>query len=59
MSRLLISLTLSILAANAQTDYSKYVNPLIGSEGPFPGLAFGQSINPAVKQLHLISSRRR
>lgn len=25
----------------AQVDYSQYVNPFIGSEGPFPGLAFG------------------
>ncbi|KAF2116762.1 glycosyl hydrolase [Lophiotrema nucula] len=24
-----------------QTDYSQYVNPFIGSEGPFPGQAFG------------------
>jgi hypothetical protein len=23
------------------TDYSQYVNPLIGSEGPIPGLTFG------------------
>ena len=25
----------------SQTDYSQYVNPLIGSEGPIPGLASG------------------
>ncbi|KAL9112028.1 MAG: hypothetical protein Q9227_003648 [Pyrenula ochraceoflavens] len=25
----------------AQVDYSQYVNPLIGSEGPIPGYAFG------------------
>ncbi|KAK5137294.1 hypothetical protein LTR08_000264 [Meristemomyces frigidus] len=25
----------------AQVDYAQYVKPLIGSEGPFPGLAFG------------------
>ncbi|KAI7247863.1 hypothetical protein KC335_g18691, partial [Hortaea werneckii] len=25
----------------AQHDYSQYVNPFIGSEGPFEGLAFG------------------
>ena len=25
----------------AQVDYSQYVNPLVGSEGPFEGLAFG------------------
>lgn len=30
-----------IFRAAAQVDYSQYVNPLIGSEGPFPGLAFG------------------
>jgi len=27
--------------AAAQVDYSQYVNPFMGSEGPFPGLAFG------------------
>lgn len=27
--------------SNAQVDYSQYVNPLIGSEGPIPGQAFG------------------
>ncbi|KAF4633212.1 hypothetical protein G7Y89_g4919 [Cudoniella acicularis] len=27
--------------ANARVDYSQYVNPLIGSEGPIPGYAFG------------------
>ncbi|KAK5698969.1 hypothetical protein LTR97_006618 [Elasticomyces elasticus] len=32
---------LSAGLAAAQVDYSQYVNPLIGSEGPFPGLAFG------------------
>lgn len=30
-----------VSAASAQVDYSQYVNPLIGSEGPYPGLAFG------------------
>ena len=25
----------------SQPDYAQYVNPLIGSEGPIPGLAFG------------------
>ena len=25
----------------SQTDYAQYVNPLIGSEGPILGLAFG------------------
>ncbi|KAK4540994.1 hypothetical protein LTR36_008363 [Oleoguttula mirabilis] len=25
----------------AQVDYAEYVNPFMGSEGPFPGLAFG------------------
>jgi hypothetical protein len=36
-------LLLSLLAplASSQVDYSQYVNPLIGSEGPIPGLAFG------------------
>jgi hypothetical protein len=29
------------LGAAADVDYSQYVNPLIGSEGPFEGLAFG------------------
>jgi putative alpha-1,2-mannosidase len=40
---LMKSLVLSTLvtAANSQVDYSQYVNPLIGSEGPIPGLAFG------------------
>ena len=28
-------------SVGAQIDYSQYVNPLIGSEGPFEGLAFG------------------
>lgn len=28
-------------SAAAQVDYAQYVNPFIGSEGPFPGLAFG------------------
>ncbi|KAF2754356.1 glycosyl hydrolase [Pseudovirgaria hyperparasitica] len=27
--------------ATAQVDYSQFVNPLIGSEGPYPGEAFG------------------
>jgi putative alpha-1,2-mannosidase len=27
--------------ASAQVDYSQFVNPLIGSEGPIPGYAFG------------------
>lgn len=25
----------------AQTDYAQYVNPFIGGQGPFPGLAYG------------------
>jgi hypothetical protein len=25
----------------SQVDYSQHVNPLIGSEGPIPGLAYG------------------
>lgn len=29
------------LQVAAQVDYSQYVNPFIGSEGPIPGLAFG------------------
>lgn len=32
---------LSATLASSQVDYSQYVNPLIGSEGPIPGLAFG------------------
>lgn len=28
-------------SASIQVDYSQYVNPLIGSEGPIPGLATG------------------
>jgi hypothetical protein len=35
---LLLVLTISV---SCQVDYSQYVNPLIGSEGPIPGLAFG------------------
>lgn len=31
----------STAAQTSGTDYSQYVNPLIGSEGPFEGLAFG------------------
>lgn len=27
--------------AVAQVDYTQFINPFIGSEGPFPGLAFG------------------
>lgn len=27
--------------ACAEVDYTQYVNPFIGSEGPFPGLAYG------------------
>lgn len=43
----MVSPGLSLLAlgftasALAQVDYAQYVNPLIGSEGPYPGLAFG------------------
>ena len=29
------------LGAAAAVDYSQYVNPFIGSEGPYEGLAFG------------------
>lgn len=32
---------LFISSGFSQTDYAQYVNPLIGSEGPIPGLAFG------------------
>ena len=28
-------------SASIQVDYSQYVNPLIGSKGPIPGLATG------------------
>ncbi|RDW86774.1 uncharacterized protein DSM5745_03416 [Aspergillus mulundensis] len=34
----LLSLTLAVIA---QVDYSQYVNPFIGSEGPFPGQGYG------------------
>lgn len=34
-------LCLSATAALGQADYSQYVNPFIGSSGPFEGLAFG------------------
>ncbi|KAI6899081.1 alpha-1,2-mannosidase, putative subfamily [Hortaea werneckii] len=37
--RLAPSLFATLIAA--QHDYSQYVNPFIGSEGPFEGLAFG------------------
>lgn len=40
MSSFCIILSLVHLAA-AYVDYSQYVNPFIGGEGPFPGLAFG------------------
>jgi putative alpha-1,2-mannosidase len=35
------SLVLGATLVSAQVDYSQYVNPLIGSEGPFAGEAFG------------------
>ncbi|WPH01986.1 Hypothetical protein R9X50_00484000 [Acrodontium crateriforme] len=37
------SLFLAVLShvIAAQIDYSKYVNPFIGAEGPIPGLAYG------------------
>lgn len=34
----LLSLTIGVAAA---VDYSQYVNPFIGSEGPFPGQGYG------------------
>lgn len=30
-----------VTAYSPQVDYSQHVNPLIGSEGPIPGLAYG------------------
>ncbi|KAF2774055.1 glycosyl hydrolase [Teratosphaeria nubilosa] len=36
-----IILLVNTLAIAQNTDYTGYVNPLIGSEGPIPGLAFG------------------
>ncbi|KAK4632119.1 hypothetical protein CLAFUW4_02479 [Fulvia fulva] len=39
MSRLLSTLFVSLAAA--QHDWSQYVNPFIGGEGPIPGQAFG------------------
>jgi hypothetical protein len=39
---LLYASFLSLLSpVSSQTDYSQYVNPFMGSEGPIPGLAFG------------------
>ena len=38
-SRLVLSLF--VVITQAQVDYSQYVKPLIGSEGPIPGYAFG------------------
>ena len=38
---LLIALIAVAQYAAAQVDYSQFVNPLIGSEGPIPGYAFG------------------
>jgi putative alpha-1,2-mannosidase len=35
------ALLLLVHLTNAQTDWAQYVNPFIGSEGPFSGLAFG------------------
>lgn len=29
------------IGAVAQVEYSQYVNPFIGGEGPMPGLAYG------------------
>ena len=43
-TRLVTLLYLFILFVGSgfsQSDYAQYVNPLIGSEGPIPGLAFG------------------
>lgn len=41
-SALLCASFLSLLSSvSSETDYSQYVNPFIGSEGPIPGLAFG------------------
>ena len=39
--RLSVGLLCLPLFVGAQVDYSQYVNVLIGSEGPYPGLAFG------------------
>ena len=42
MARLVALLVfLFVYSAFAQVNYSQYVNPLIGSQGPFEGLAFG------------------
>lgn len=41
MWTLISSLALIAQCANAQVDYSKYVNPFIGGEGPIPGQASG------------------
>ena len=39
--KLYLPLVAFTLRAVAQVDYSQYVNPFIGSQGPFEGLAFG------------------
>jgi len=40
-SKAICCVFLAASLAAAQVDYSQYVNPLIGSEGPYPGLASG------------------
>lgn len=37
----IIGVLASAAGGAAQVDYSQYVNPFIGSEGPFPGQAYG------------------
>lgn len=37
----LVAITAGAQLAAAQTNYSQYVNPFIGAEGPIPGYAYG------------------
>lgn len=37
----LLTIVFPVVTVSSHVDYSQYVNPLIGSEGPIPGLAFG------------------
>ncbi|KAL9074540.1 MAG: hypothetical protein Q9157_004355 [Trypethelium eluteriae] len=39
--RRILSFLLFVPHVMTQTDYAQYVNPFMGSEGPYPGLAFG------------------
>jgi hypothetical protein len=41
MQNLYVSLLLATQLVEGQIDYSQYVNPFIGGEGPIPGQASG------------------